>query len=235
LNDTSLTLIAIEILDAHDDLIMVNYEMKPKCSRTARRKNDIIVAHITAFGRIMLNRLEVALGRNVLYEDTDSAFHSRFTEENRPYKDGFRTGDLELELADANQWMCCGRKWYLKPSGAVVAKLKGFSLKMSTGDLFSPKNLFNLFLECKQAYDEKEVDTTARQFNAEAPGIEIDQMLFKTEMQDALIPYKKTIVMRKKAQFQIFSMKRYITYPEEEEFQKDHLALIDTLPFGYKE
>lgn len=233
LTDSSVTLVAVEILDEHNDLIMVNYETKPKCSRTARRKNDIIVAHITAYGRIMLSRLEVALGRKMIYEDTDSAFHSYLEEP--IYKHGFRTGDLELEVAKATDWMCCGRKWYsyLEVSGNVTAKLKGFSLKMSTGDRFSPLNLFNLFYECKEAFDLIQEETTARQFNMDAPGIEIDQTLFRTEKQDALIPYKRTITMKKRAQFQIFSIKRYIVFPEEP-LTLNHLTLIDTLPFGYK-
>lgn len=233
LTDSSITLVAIEILDAHNDLILVNYEVKPKCSRTARRKNDIIVSHITAFGRIMLNRLEIALGRLMIYEDTDSAFHTFLQQ--IIYKHGFRTGDLELEVEKALDWMCCGRKWYsyLTLLLKVVAKLKGFTLKVSTGDLFSPEKLFNLFVECKEAHDVMEEGTTARQFNSTAPGIEIDQTLFATEKQDALIPFKRTILMKKKAQFQMFSMKRYIVYPEEP-LRKNHLTLIDTLPFGYK-
>ncbi len=233
LTDPGVEVLFAQVLDKEGDLVVIEYQPKFQCSRAARRKNDVIVAHITAYGRMMLSRLEQALGHDILYEDTDSAFHAKM--ETPCYRDGFRTGDLELELKYGSHWSCCGRKWYayLKNGQDPISKIKGFTLRRSNVDLFSPQNLFRLFVECKEAFDQSE-PTSAKDFNSSsvAPSIQVEQRLFKTVRQSAVELYKETQVSIKKAQFQICSQKRHILFPET--LNKDLPVFVDTVPFGYK-
>lgn len=233
LTDPGVEIIFAQVLDSEGDLVIIEYEPKFQCSRAARRKNDIIVAHITAFGRTMLSRLEQVLGFDLLYEDTDSAFHKRLMVPK--YRDGFRTGDLELELASAFFWVCCGRKWYayMKTAEEPISKIKGFTLRKSNANSFSPANLFKLFVECKQAFDLFKTEScSAKEFNKQyAPAIEVQQTLFKTVQASAVEMYKQTETSYKRAQFQICSQKRYIHF--QETLDANQPCLIDTFPFGY--
>jgi hypothetical protein len=233
LTDPSVNLIFAEVLDEEGNLIVIEYEPKFKCSRSARRKNDIIVAHITAYGRTMLSRLDQVLGQDLLYEDTDSAFHAKLLEPR--YRDGYRTGDLELELKSGSKWVCCGRKWYSYMKGdQAVNKIKGFTLKRSNAHLFEPEKLFKLFVECKEAYDQRETDTIKEFNRQEAPVIEVEQTLFKTvKERKGVSMWKETSTSFKRAQFQIGCLKRQIKFPDHLEPQT--FVQVDTVPFGFRE
>lgn len=221
LTDPSKDILFAEILDEAGDIVIIEYRNKRWTMRGARRKNDIIVAHITAYGRMILHALEDRLGDALLYVDTDSAFHR--TLEQPVYKHGFRIGDLELELANGSDFVCCGRKWYsyFKGSGNAVCKLKGFTLKQSTEGLFHPRQLFKHLLECKQASDE----------NQSAEPLTIDIVQFKTERENTVTPFKRTIRQRKEARFQALLSKRHILFPKE--LNPDQMCLINTIPYGF--
>lgn len=232
LTDPAVDVLFAQILDEEGDVVIIEFEPKFNCSRAARRKNDIIVAHITAYGRTMLSRLEQVLGDDLLYEDTDSAFHKKLSV--KKYRDGFRTGDLELELKSGSKWVCCGRKWYAYYKGEdPISKIKGFTLRRSNANLFTPDSLFKLFVDCKEAYDDSEFET-AKAFNSSdsAPAIEVEQRLFKTVKPSPLELQKETHVSIKKAQFQICSQKRHILFPQA--LRRDQISFVDTVPFGYK-
>lgn len=234
LTDPNIEIVFAQVLDDEGKLAVIEYEPKLASSRTSRRKNDIIVSHITAYGRIMLNRLEQRLAdrQALCYVDTDSAFHARI----EPcYFPGYRTGDLEPELKDGKQWVCCGRKWYTysKPGG-VVCKLKGFTLRRSMASLFTPETMYKHIIESKKAlqeYKEQNDVFRVREFNQTAPSIEVTQLLFKTSKENAVVRYKQSIAMQKRAQFQIGALKRWALFPPQADAE---VVEINTFPYGYR-
>jgi hypothetical protein len=213
------------ILDENRGLIVAEYEMRSIATRTCRKKNDIIVSYITAYGRIMLSRLEQKLGHNLIYEDTDSAFHSMLP--TPAYIDGFRTGDLELELKEANLWVSLGRKWYtyVKPGDRVVSKLKGFTLRRKETELTSSirlkAHLSDVIRYLKESDGASEVQVDP---------IEIEQHLFETiGGNNPLQLQKKTRMVEKKVQFFASKMKRFVDLLHLDE----PLSFVDSFPFGY--
>lgn len=221
----------------HGKVVVVDYEQRISVGKGDNQKNDHIAAYVTAYGRIMLNKVLQAVGRNAIYTDTDSVFHS-FTN-NLPYNTGFRTGDLELELPKGKDWTCCGRKFYAyrKMNEAVVCKQKGVTLKKSMVPLFTPQALDSLVrntfkeLESLDAEDESEAMVVLKKLkNVEGnsvPAIVVTQTLFKTVRENKLTATKKTVEMKKKAMFLVWAMKRRALFLENGD--------IDTLPYGWEE
>jgi hypothetical protein len=221
-----------QVLDDHGDLIVIEYENKHEGSRSARQKNDHAISYITGQSRVIIHRVAHALGTNLLYMDTDSVLHKKL--DTPVYKHGFRIGDLELEIPEASMFVSLGRKWYAMrlPNGEALCKLKGFTLKQSTGDKFVSERLYEHFVDCKESFDVLETPLmSAKDFNAVAPGIVIDQVLFRTEKEDVVTPFKRTVTMKKRAQFQLCSSKRFIVFPPNLDAQR--LDTIITYPFGY--
>jgi hypothetical protein len=189
-----------------------------------------VVAFITAYGRFMLSRLEQQLGRNIIYEDTDSAMHTLLEEP--LYIDGFRTGDLELEVAEANDWVSLGRKWYTysKPNGESVNKLKGFTLKKKESALTDCERMIRLLVDTVQ----NQMDRVYAPVEEEksTPCIVIPQQLFKTSADlDPSLLHKQTITMNKKVSFFLDKLKRYVDITQ----VTQNTRLLDSLPFGYRE
>jgi len=202
-------------------IVHISFATKDLTSRVTRRKNDIIVAHITAYGRIMLSRLEQALGADLIYEDTDSAFHSKL--DTPVYRHGFRTGDLELELPHATNWIALGRKWYTySKETESVSKLKGFTLKAEAQQSTSFERMVDHLCEVTQGENPTHDPEKA---------ILISQMLFKTVITHQSFPQKQTQQVNKKASFLVNRLKRYVDFAL---IQSDSV-LIDTYPFGFKE
>lgn len=222
------------VLSVERKLIFAEYEMRDSASRMARKKNDIIVAHITAYGRIMLSRLEQALGRNMIYEDTDSAMHSML--HSPAYIDGFRTGDLELEVPLAHDWVSLGRKWYTYalPTGDTVNKLKGFTLARKESLLTDSERMVNHLIDVVQRFKALQIHEEGSdkmlRTEEEDPFILIPQLLFKTTAdRDPRSLFKKTITMHKKVRFFLDKMKRYVSFDD----LCSDTGILDSLPFGY--
>lgn len=228
ISNPSVEILFAQVLDLEGEIVTIEFQERRQCARAARRKNDIIVAYITAGGRCMLSLAEQALGRNLLYTDTDSVFHKKLPAP--VYKDGFRIGDLEIELTSGHSFVSAGRKWYSYqlPNGDNVNKLKGFTLKASLSEKFSPENLFNHIWECKEIVQENEI-RSSKEFSKLAAGINVDQVLFKTDYLNSVVPFKRTVQVQKKALFQILSAKRHILFPATKE-----QGLIDSVPFGFR-
>jgi G:T-mismatch repair DNA endonuclease (very short patch repair protein) len=234
LNDGNIEITYLEVipLSEEEEMICMNYVPKSGSSTTYTRKNDHIVAHITAYGRMMLNRLENQLGETLIYCDTDSAYHCRH--ENPPYETGFRTGDLELELASGSSWRALGRKSYsyLKQDKSLVSRQKGVSLKASALQRFgvdvmkslieSTKRMMDEHLESFQADKKRLIEQAHESYNAE---ITVPQRLFVTCVNEHKEPYKKTELRDKRIRFNLFAAKRSI--------QWNQGSVIDSLPFGY--
>jgi hypothetical protein len=234
LTDPAVDIIFAQVLDMAGDLAVIQYQNKRNCTRGARHKNDHIISYVTGQARILLHMLEHVLGENLVYVDTDSAAHKMLEEP--VYKHGYRTGDLELEIPEARNFVALGRKWYsmMLPNGNAVCKLKGFTLKQSTGDRFVSQKLYEHFVDCKASFDAlEEPDVSAHTFNQQAPGIAIDQILFRTDKENIVTPYKRTVTMKKRAQFQMCSSKRYIMYPEAT-LDSTRLVTIKTYPYGFQ-
>ncbi len=225
--NSDVTMRYASIIDEGTKLIVAEYEMRSLASRTARKKNDVIVAYITAYGRIMLSRLEQKLGRALIYEDTDSAFHSML--EVPAYIDGFRTGDLELELKEATNWVSLGRKWYTytKPGAAQISKLKGFTLRRLESELTSSSKLKKYLAEVA---DYLRIPDDEKMEEDRPEPILIPQMVFQTAGgNNPLLLHKQTHNVEKKAQFLVDKLKRFVDlshFTEEVDF-------VDSLPFGY--
>ncbi len=224
LTDPGVDILFAQVLDVNGDIAVIEFQKKQQCSRAARQQNPGLIAHITALGRLMLHRLETHLGDDLLYVDTDSAAHKELVVPK--YRAGDRTGDVNVEVPSAHHFVACGRKWYSYqlPDGEYVNKLKGFSLKQNNGHQFSSDNLYRHLVESR-------MDMLASAEDRQDVGIVIDQMLFKTDHENVVVPFKRTIMMRKRAQMQLHAPKRYILYPET--LHVDQWATIDTLPFGY--
>lgn len=208
------------ILDEKRELIFAEYEMREHASRLARKKNDIIVAHITAYGRIMLSRLEQNLGDDIIYEDTDSAMH--VTQLIPSYNNGFRTGDLELEVPVASHWVSLGRKWYtyLLPSGDSVNKLKGFTLSRKESELTDATRMIQHL--CK----------IINQPDDDNGYISIPQMQFQTTpAKDPHQLFKKTCLLDKKVRFFKDKMKRYVDFSN----LTEDTQVLNSYPFGFIE
>jgi hypothetical protein len=171
------------------------------------KKQDLIIAYITASGRVLLNRIVRQLGKNnVLYCDTDSVFHRAGV---MRYTPGFRFGDLELELPAASRFTALGRKSYSYelPDGTVKVKQKGVSLKcLADRERFSPEEMRRHIVE-RTDY------------------IEVSQPRIRTEQEEDGNLVKRTRVEPKKIRMLWDSLKRYPIVKDDE---------LLTVPFGYK-
>lgn len=236
INDPNINITYLEVLDEQGEMISLQYEPFLGSSTTYQRKNDHIVAHITAYGRIMLNRLEQKLGEKMLYCDTDSAYHEQYENQSPPYISGFRTGDLELELPDAQCWRALGRKSYsyLKPDGKLICRQKGVTIRNSVKPLFHVDKLHALLAKMKMIQTEhsfmrgKEWDDLCRIQEAE---IIVPQRLFSTIVQEDQVPVKRTRHIEKRIRFHCFATKRWFQWPSE---IHDN-SRIDSLPYGYRQ
>lgn len=223
---------AARVVDEKEQIVMLEHETKKLSTRVGRRKSDVIVAHITAYGRVMLSRLEQALGEYLIYEDTDSAFHSKLP---RPvYRHGFRTGDLELELAHAIFWVSLGRKWYayVNAEGSTVAKLKGFTLKAKAAGEANSKRMLQHLQRVAEALKESNgavLDKVVQQ-SVDETAITVEQMQFRTEVGERLDEYvKRTVHLTKKSRLLYDRLKRYVPLHR----LADRVEFLNSYPFGY--
>lgn len=234
LTNSNVRILYATLLDIDGEFLSVEYEPLHGSSRTARRKNDLIVSHITAYGRLMLHRVEHVLHEKLIYVDTDSAFHVK---DDTAYNTGFRTGDLERELPLASQWVACGRKFYsyVLPNNSIVAKQKGVTLKQSTGSLFVPDQLLRLIKTTWKrlhSLDERSIKKQRKEEETNSDlTITVAQNLFKTVVKEQVIPFKQSVTVQKRTVFRIEALKRRIIWPNlDEDFNE-----ISTVPFGYIE
>lgn len=237
-DDSRYTILGAQVLSEQDEIIVVEYEDRLGATSAFQRKNDIIIAYITCYGRIMLHRLEMKLGRNLLYVDTDSAFH-KFMDE-PPYRSGFRTGDLEQELPLASNWVACGRKSYVyqkmqnaNQPAEYVPKQKGLTLKHHIANKFTSEALLALIqntVQCCVDGEDVHVTKKRREANQAECFIEAEQTLFET-VHSKLSYQKRTRTFLKKTMFAIEAMKRIPLWPTAWET----VDQIDTVPYGYVE
>lgn len=225
MTNPNVTLCLAEVVQIDETLLLnIDYEPRFQSARNACRKNDMIVAHITANGRIMLANLETHIGqKNMIYEDTDSGFHGMLA--TPVYKHGFGFGELELELRQGKNFVSGGKKWYSfqKMDGTNVCKIKGFTVKDSNARQFFAENLRKHVWSFKPFYEERSELPEECDFAK----IAVKQVLFKTEMENKLLPQKRTHEMTKKTGFRYLNTKRRCIFTNERD--------IDTLPYGYKE
>lgn len=227
-----------EVLDTpHGQVVVVDFENRVALTRGDTQKNDHIAAHVTAYGRIMLNQVLQTVGRKAVYTDTDSVFHTRM--DPLPYQTGFRTGDLELELPRGMNWSACGRKFYAyeKPNGAVVCKQKGVTLRKSMVPLFTPDALDRLIRGTFQKLYEVEGESMEESMVAlkklkkddgdAVPTIVVNQRLFKTQRENHLCARKQTVDVQKKTMFLVWALKRKAVFLDNGD--------IDTVPYGFIE
>lgn len=235
---TELLIRYVEVIHQHAELgpvVYVDYEHRLPAVKGDAQKNDHIAAHITAYGRIMINRLVQELGRDAIYIDTDSLFHSHRAQ--LPYTPGFKIGDLELELPLASYWTACARKWYayLLPNGQHVAKQKGISLKSSTHTHFHPQKMLEFIQSTRQVFlqlqaegvDEEEALQWMKKGKVQIPHMAVPQQNFKTVRLSRLVAYKQTVPLVKQATFLLWSLKRIPCW------EPDGQGRLDTIPYGY--
>jgi hypothetical protein len=230
LHDPNVRIHSAVLLD--DDCVTL--ECEPLSSTSLRgisKKNDHIVAHITAYGRTMLHRVEMKLGKKMVYVDTDSAYHQTVSEP--VYQTGFRTGDLELECPVLENWVGLARKSYsYEAKGKPVMKQKGIAMKQSFMQLFQPQSLHQLVLDTKQKWDDLQVDeneeSRKKRFKQEQPSLKVIQVDFRT-LKESLGCLKETLVHEKETRFSLLTTKRKICWNQCLD------GIIDTVPFGYQE
>lgn len=193
-----------------------------------RKKNDHIVAHITAYGRIMLNRVEQALENRLVYVDTDSAYHIKAGP--TVYRTGFRTGDLELECDSLFHWVGLARKSYAyETKDKQIVKQKGIAMKFSIEQSFSSESLLKLIQQTKATMDSSDHSFhTVKKFKGIQPSIVVPQVHFKT-CKDEMDIRKETQESEKETRMNVFSCKRIICWNQNKQ------GILDTVPFGYKE
>jgi hypothetical protein len=194
----------------------------------------------------MLHRVEHAIGRGMVYVDTDSAYHILKPEYCAKYKVGFRTGDLELELKHGVQWRGLGRKSYVysKIDGRTVCRQKGVRINLGNMQAFTPQNVIRLIeasrsirerLRENEEVEEEEVsavlsiqDCVKRQ--KALPSIDVPQRQFITErVKHTTLLQKRTVTRLKRTVFRIYATKRRICWRQ---YQQDS-NILDTLPFGF--
>jgi hypothetical protein len=209
LSDHENQILYMEVLD--HEFISVTYGTIEGATKGHLRKNDHIVAHITAYGRMMLHRLEHSLGKRLLYVDTDSAYHVKYEEGTvRPYVTGFRPGDLELELEEGKHWVGLGRKSYAyEADGNAVCKQKGVRLTLNNTASFNSKSLEELL----NRKSEKSIVVTQTMFDTIQDGIQ-----FK----------KRTREVEKRTTFRPEATKRIICWDTASD------ECIETKPYGYR-
>jgi hypothetical protein len=246
LHDGNVIIKFAEVLNNEGTIVQVDYIPREGSTTGHLRKNDHIVAHITAYGRIMLNKLENVLDNNLIYCDTDSAYHIKM--DTQKYKVGFKTGDLELELPLGKNWRGLGRKSYAyekievttqnETKISIVSRQKGIPLKLGNMMFFTPTKLHNLIMSSKDIMDTiEEVEETStptakrKKFQhfveSEKAFIEVDQTLFVTEMSNTFTPTKRTVLRKKRTKFQIYSPKRVI------QWNYFDGQVLNSFPFGY--
>jgi len=213
-----------------DVVVIMSYMKNYPSSKGDVKKNDIIAAYITAFGREMLNRAIQSVGEDIVYCDTDSILHRKL--DSLPYQVGFRFGDLELELPEAPLWVANGRKSYLYQDlkGNNVCKQKGVSLKSSMKDIFTTDNMMRMIEDTTSRFDEIQSETSSYKeavknlrHDLNRPSLDVEQVLFQTK-RNLLSGEKVTQRSMKKTAFLIEAPKRRIVRRE---------TMIDTLPFGF--
>ena len=179
------------------------------------RKNDLLIAHITAYGRISLHKLENVLGKKLMYVDTDSAFFQENGNDDLPFETGFRIGDLEPELQDGKEWASSGRKEYVYETekGKTVVKQKGVRLNEECLSMFTLHNRKQMVENIVEGHTSPVMETA------------VQQIRFRTIMFDG-IPMKKTVSETKRIQVLRNRMKRVPIKKGEE---------ISSVPFGWNE
>jgi len=221
----------VDIYDCKGIKVGITYKPIHGSGKTHIRKNDILVAYITAYGRMMLNRVERRLGKELLGCDTDSAYHLLLSE--RPYQTGLRAGDLELELPKAFDWVSTGRKSYSyyedEERKESVCKQKGVMLKSSNVKQFSPQKLEALILNTYQYECEHQENHKRIRLSDDYPRITTSQTLFVTEMEQHCLPFKKTVKRDKRLALDLKHFKRWI------QWQKWDGCILDSIPYGTKE
>jgi hypothetical protein len=230
---SSFELIPRRKVDGTDEVLaIISYEKNYAASRGDCKKHDMIAAHITAYGRIMLNETAQLLGDRMCGCDTDSLAHTKM--DPLPYHIGFRIGDLELELPEAKTWVGGGRKSYMYETmqGKTVCKQKGVSLKLSMENVFTLENMLSMIRETTQIVEElQEAEGITRaealemlhRMAEDRPSLDVPQMQFITQ-RNALQGEKVTRQSIKKTRFLLEAAKRRIV-------PRDNM--IDTLPFGW--
>lgn len=211
-----------------DQCVTLTYEKQRGAAlHGLRKKNDHIVAHITAYGRLMLNRVEQALGKNLVYVDTDSAYHVQVP--TPIYRTGFRTGDLELECPTLTNWVGLARKSYAyQTEKKVVVKQKGIAMRASLESSFAPEALEDLIHQTKRKMDETDPSLhNVKRFKSVQPSITVPQLQFRTEKNELNV-HKETVCSEKETRLNVFSCKRKIMWDCIEN------GILDTLPYGYR-
>jgi hypothetical protein len=229
LNDPNLIIQSAILLP--DQCVTLTFEKQRGIALSGlRRKNDLIVAHITAYGRLMLSRVEQALQHRLVYVDTDSAYHIQNQNEQPIYRTGFRTGDLELECPHLWNWSALARKSYAyETKDKIVVKQKGIAMKPSLESFFAPQSLKSLIDSTKRKMEESDpVFHTVKKFKQIQPSIQVPQIQFKTE-KIGLDVCKETVQSEKETRLNLFSCKRKIDWQSEIQ-----TGILDTLPFGYR-
>jgi DNA polymerase elongation subunit (family B) len=220
-------------------MVFIEFAPREGLSKGHFSKNDHIVAYITAYGRTMLHKLEHSLGSDLLYVDTDSAYHKKNDFACSRYVHGFKHGDLELEMPSGTNWVAIQRKGYayIDSKKGVVSKMKGVNLKLRNLAQFTPEALKMMILSVEdRVRTERLTDSFLKK-----PKSEIDQFWskleittpqtqFMTQFQEYK-PVKVTVEQEKKVRFHVFAAKRWILFPEDLE----NAVEISTLPFGTKQ
>lgn len=227
LNDPNVVVQSAIVLP--NQCVTLTYEKQKGAALSGiRKKNDHIVAHITAYGRIMLNRVEQALENRLVYVDTDSAYHIKAGP--NVYRTGFRTGDLELECDSLFNWVGLARKSYAyETKEKKIVKQKGIAMRYSIESSFSSEALIELIQQTKQTMDNTDSSLhTVKKFKGLQPSIVVPQVHFKT-CKDNLDVRKETQVSEKETRMNVFSCKRIICWNETKN------GVLDTIPFGFKQ
>ena len=230
--------------------VFLEYEKLPGASKGDGTKSDVIAAHVTAYGRIMLSQLACKLGNDLIYTDTDSAFHVHM--HLTPYKPGFLLGALEQELKLGNSWVSIGRKSYayekkVNDQWSSVCKQKGVHVTRGTCSLFNSEslseylglvftirdNIRSLAVQHQNQYTlhlERNVDAVLKKMRtgkeSQYPTLTVKQIDLRTQRTKDHGMRKITKESEKNVSFLIEALKRIPVRVND-----DH---INTLPYGYK-
>jgi DNA polymerase type B, organellar and viral len=110
------------------DFAFVSFEKKLSHTDSYLKKNDVIAAYTTAYGRLHINSIVNHLKKSgciPLYIDTDSVYFAY--ENEKPITTGYGLGDMELECDDIKAMYCQGRKDYAYKNkfDQIICKVKG--------------------------------------------------------------------------------------------------------------
>lgn len=140
----------------NEDLLVINYGKESEFIEDCPTSNVTIASFTTCWARLKLYEILQAVGRSVLYFDTDSVIFVEKKNEKNPVLTGDYLGQLTDELKPGNHivsFVSGGPKnyAYLENDGSQTCKVKGFTLNYENSQFVNFETIRDLVLGNQKA------------------------------------------------------------------------------------